>query len=265
MLPALERLLPIEPMTPADLEQTDSSTRSSSEGVAAVDRAFAILGAFDADHPVLTLAELARRTGLYKSTILRLISSIEKAGFIRRLADGQFTIGHEPSRLANLYQTSFRLRDILYPLLQELSDETGETSSFYVEEGESRVVLFRVEPKRTIKVSIHEGDRFPLTVGASGKVLRVFGREAASDLPEVAEQYWASSSGERDPEIAAVSVPVFGPGQLLQGALTLSGPVDRFRGTSVERGCQLLLRAAVLATAALGGNCEGLGRAARDK
>lgn len=249
-------------MTPANLEQTDSSARSSSEGVAAVDRAFAILEAFDADHPVLTLAELARRTGLYKSTILRLISSIEKAGFIRRLADGQFTIGHEPSRLANLYQTSFRLRDILYPLLQDLSDETGETSSFYVEEGESRVVLFRVEPKRTIKVSVHEGDRFPLAVGASGKVLRVFGHKAASDLPDVAECYWASSSGERDPEIAAVSVPVFGPGQLLQGALTLSGPVDRLADKQVVHASELLLRASAKATRALGGESRCLDQAA---
>lgn len=265
MLLALERLLPIEPMTPADLEQTDSAAHNSADGVAAVDRAFAILRAFDADHPVLTLAELARRTGLYKSTILRLINSLEKAGFIRRSADGQFTIGHEPSRLANLYQTSFRLRDILYPLLQELSDETGETSSFYVEEGESRVVLFRVEPKRTIKVSVHEGDRFPLAVGASGKVLRVFGRKADTSLPEIEERYWASSSGERDPEIASVSVPVFGPGKLLQGALTLSGPADRFSGDAVERGSQLLLRAAVRATVALGSTCEGLERAARER
>lgn len=250
-------------MTPADPEHTESSARSSSDGVAAVDRAFAILRAFDADHSLLTLAELARRTGLYKSTILRLISSLERAGFIRRLADGQFTIGHEPSRLANLYQTSFRLRDILYPLLQELSDETGETSSFYVEEGESRVVLFRVEPKRTIRVSIHEGDRFPLAVGASGKVLRVFGRTADSRLPEVAERYWASSSGERDPEIASVSVPVFGPGQLLQGALTLSGPADRLGEAQVARAIRLLLQVAGKATAALGGDSRCLERAER--
>lgn len=248
-------------MTPADLEQTEPSARSSADGVAAVDRAFAILRAFDADHHVLTLAELARRTGLYKSTILRLISSLERAGFIRRLADGQFTIGHEPSRLANLYQTSFRLRDILYPLLQELSDETGETSSFYVEEGESRVVLFRVEPKRTIKVSVHEGDRFPIAVGASGKVLRVFGRMADTRLPEIAERYWAVSAGERDPEIAAISVPVFGPERILQGALTVSGPVDRLVQDQITHAAKLLLRAAVAATKALGGEAGSLERA----
>lgn len=120
-------------MTSANSENNDSTTRGASDGVAAFDRAFAILGAFDANHSALTLVELARRTGLYKSTILRLITSLEWAGFIRRMVDGQFTIGHEPSRLANLYQTSFRLRDILYPLLQAISDETRETSSFYLE------------------------------------------------------------------------------------------------------------------------------------
>jgi DNA-binding MarR family transcriptional regulator len=47
--------------------------------------AFAILNAFKSDDPhMLSLAELARRTGLYKSTILRLLASLEHAWFIRK-------------------------------------------------------------------------------------------------------------------------------------------------------------------------------------
>src|SRR5476649_2539979 len=94
--------------------ETDPSKQPADGGVAAVDRAFAILGAFDVDRGSLTLAEIARRTGLYKSTILRLMTSLEKAGFIRRLVDGQYAVGPEPLRLAQIYQTSFRLRDVIY-------------------------------------------------------------------------------------------------------------------------------------------------------
>lgn len=119
-------------------------------------------------------------------------------------------------------------------------------------------MLFRVEPKRTIKVSIHEVDRFPIAVGASGKVLRVFGRYGDTQLPEVAERYWASSAGARDPEIASVSVPVFGPGQLLQGALTLSGRAERLGPAQVASACKILLKAAARATSDLGGDCTGL-------
>lgn len=222
-------------------------------GVAAVDRAFAILAAFDSDRPSLPLAEISRRTGLYKSTILRLMTSLERAGFIRRLADGQFAVGHEPLRLAQLYQGAFNLRDALLPILEALSQECAETSSFYVAQGASRVVLLRVEPKRSVRVSIHEGDRFPINAGASGKVLRAFGTAKDPSLESIREQCWAVSFGERDPDTAAISVPVFGTENELVGALTLSGPADRFNAEQIKRVRSTVLRKASQATAALGG------------
>lgn len=71
-------------------------------GVAAVDRAFLILSAFQEGDNPLSLALLARRTGLYKSTILRLMQSLIRAGFVVRLPDGNYVVGPAPSRLAKL-------------------------------------------------------------------------------------------------------------------------------------------------------------------
>ncbi|MFA7891475.1 IclR family transcriptional regulator [Pseudomonas putida] len=240
---------------PTNDESVTPEPKSSSDGgVAAVDRAFAILSAFDTDRSSLPLAEISRRTGLYKSTILRLISSLERAGFVRRLPDGLYTIGHEPLRLAQIYQSSFRLRDAIYPVLEALTEETGETSSFYVIENDSRVVLFRVEPKRAVRFSIHEGDRFPLHAGASGKVLRAFGPPADKAVLDVLEQCWAVSYGERDPETASLSAPVFAFGQEFKGALTVSGPAERLNKEQVRMICQMLLKRAAQATNLLGGN-----------
>ena len=240
---------------PTDNEPASAAPKNSSEGgVAAVDRAFTILSVFDNDRRSLPLAEISRRTGLYKSTILRLMSSLEKAGFMRRLADGEYTIGHEPLRLAQVYQASFRLRDSVYPVLEALTEESGETSSFYVIENGSRVVLFRVEPKRAVRFSIHEGDRFPLHAGASGKILRAFGPSADRALGEVREQFWASSFGERDPDTASISAPVFGVGNGFKGALTLSGPSERFNKEQMQAARLHLLKRAAQATSLLGGS-----------
>ena len=238
--------------------QLADQPESAEGGVAAVDRAFAILGAFNIDQDCLTLAEIARRTGLYKSTILRLIVSLEKAGFLRRQGDGRYSVGPEPLRLSQLYQASFRLRDVIYPLLESITEESGETSSFYVLENGSRVVLFRVEPKRAVRVSIVEGARFTLERGASGKILRAFSRVADPSLTEVREQFWASSFGERDPETSAVSVPVFAMGFELKGALTLSGPSERLTKEHVRSAVSILLRSALIATTSLGGNTKAL-------
>jgi DNA-binding IclR family transcriptional regulator len=241
-------------MSKQSLSEDESSTPAAEGGVAAVDRAFAILAAFDVGSNSLPLAEIARRTGLYKSTILRLMSSLERAGFIRRLGDGQYAVGPEPLRLAQVYQTSFRLRDVIYPLLESLSLASGETSSFYVRENDTRVVLFRVEPKRAVRVALHEGARFSLNVGASGKVLRAFAGTSDPMLGIVREQFWATSFGERDAETAAVSVPVFNAAYDLTGAMTLSGPAERFSQEKVATACGLLLEAAAKATLALGGD-----------
>ncbi|MCQ9424075.1 IclR family transcriptional regulator [Pseudomonas sp. LJDD11] len=239
---------------PKSSASTEESSQGHAEGgVAAVDRAFSILAAFEPGQSSLPLAEIARRTGLYKSTILRLMSSLEHAGYVRRLADGQFTIGPEPLRLAQIYQASFRLRDAIHPMLEALTEESGETSSFYVIEHDSRVVLFRVEPKRAVRFSIHEGDRFPLHAGASGKILRAFGVPADRGLPDVRQQFWAASYGERDPDTASVSVPVFGMNYEFKGALTLSGPAERFSKEKVEAARQQLLLRAAQATQLLGG------------
>ena len=53
-----------------------------SPGVAAVDRALTILSAFEDAPEPMTLAELARRTGMYKSTLLRLVFAAERPDLV---------------------------------------------------------------------------------------------------------------------------------------------------------------------------------------
>lgn len=223
-------------------------------GAAAVDRAFAILAVFDKDACQLTLAEIARRTGFYKSTILRLLSSLEKAGFVRKSTDGRYCIGPEPLRLSSLYQASFRLRDVLLPHLEHLSNVSGETSSFYIIDNDWRVILYRVEPRRAVRVSIREGDRFSVKYGASGKILSAFTYRDDPIFDETRKNFWAESYGERDPETASVSVPVFGVGGTLQGAITLSGPKERFTAQSIKNILGTLFQSAIHSSKELGGD-----------
>ena len=79
-------------------------------GVAAVDRALSILDALTDDK--VTLAELSKRTDLYKSTVLRLLKSLEKFGYVLRSADGSYRLGSKVLHLGALYQRHFKhLRD----------------------------------------------------------------------------------------------------------------------------------------------------------
>ena len=234
------------------------STSSSETGVAAVDRALAILAAFrDEDH-ALSLAELADRSGLYKSTILRIADSLLRAGYLRKLPDGSYQVGAAPLRLASLFQRQTRTSDLVPPILRDVVERTEECASFYIREGNFGVCLHRVDCSRMVRDTIREGDRLPIDKGAACHVLRAFCGESGKKLDEVRVHGYCTSFGEYDPEIAAVSVPVVGMHQTLVGALTISGPRYRFDEASVKRMLSSLGIFARKLTSDFGGDAEWL-------
>ncbi|MDX2103877.1 MAG: IclR family transcriptional regulator [Alphaproteobacteria bacterium] len=228
----------------------------SSDKVAAVERAFSILGAFREEEPHLSLVELSRRTGLYKSTILRLAASLERCGYLRRMEGGGYRIGPTPLALGRIYQAGFRIGDAIQPILTRLAEASSESASFSVRDGDTRIVLHRVESPRRVRDVFHVGDRLPLR-GAGGKVLLAFAPGPAPAEPElltIRAEFVATSVAEASEDTAGVASPVFGSDGALVGAIGLSGPLDRFTATSVAWMRAAVPAAAMEATQALGGD-----------
>ncbi len=201
---------------------------ADTKGVEAVDRALKILDCFSADTQEISLAELSRRTEFYKSTILRLVASLERFGYLVRGETGRYRLGPATWRLGSCYRQSFDLAEVLRPELKTLCEATNETASFYIREGNSRICLYRVEPERAIRHSIVEGESMPLDRGASGRVLLAFSDGVDEPDSDVRGKGYAVSRGERDPEVAAVSVPLIAKSGRLVGALSVSGLITRF-------------------------------------
>lgn len=222
-------------------------------GVAAVERALAILNAFQAGDSSLTLNELARRTGMYKSTILRLIVTLVQEHCIVRLDDGTYQLGSKLLYWGGLYQAALRLDDHVPPVLRRLVEETGEGASFFTREGDLRVCLFRVDSPRSVRDHIRTGDLLPLDKGAAARVLVRFGQAPASHAGSPLYPLIATV-GEREPDIAAIAAPVFGPQQSLRGAVAVSGPAARFVPELVPTMSQAVLKAASELTRRLGGD-----------
>ena len=205
-------------------EQNDDSRPR----VEAVERSLALLQCFEKPGEELTLAVLAQRSGFYKSTILRLTASLIHMGFLQRDASGLFRLGPELRRLGALSRTRVDLEPVIRPVLMELSARSQETVSFYVRDGEERICRYRVNSPRSARHHLEEGTRHPLGSGAAGKVLRAFSGEQGAAADAVREQGWAASLGERDPDLAAIAVPVRNPQGELLGALVISGLIYRF-------------------------------------
>lgn len=198
------------------------------EGVEAVDRALKILACFEPGTHRLSLAELAQQTGYYKSTILRLAASLERFNYIARSESGRFRLGPAAWQLGSCYRQAFNLADVLRPELEALSAATRETASFYIREGNNRICLYRSEPDRAIRHTISEGAKMPLERGASGRVLLAFSGDDADWAATIRNQGHAVSLGERDLEVAAISVPLVAGSGRLVGALAVSGLITRF-------------------------------------
>lgn len=225
-------------------------------GVDSVERALTILEAFGDGMPGLTLAELAQRTGLYPSTILRITASLDRFGYLHRNKAGQFRLGPALLRLGLQYRNAFDLADYVRPALDRLVDRSGETSTFFVREADRRVCLYRRESPRTLRYHIDEGAILPLDRGAGGHVLLAFTTDASPVLEDVRQRRLSISVGERDPEIAAIAAPVFGPAGAFLGALGLSGPRPRFAGEALPALVATLTAEAQALSRALGGGAR---------
>ncbi|WP_114965776.1 IclR family transcriptional regulator [Alkalilacustris brevis] len=193
-----------------------------------VERALSILSAFSVRRPRMTLAELARETGLHKSTILRLTRSMAIYGFIDRDAEGRFSIGASVWHLGLIFRQEFDSGETLRPVLRRLVEATGETASYFVRAGNDRVCLYRENISNLVEYGVEEGMRLRLGTGASGLVLRHFTGEALADLSAFNKNGTVDLESTRNPNIASISAPVFSSTGQFRGALTISGLNTRF-------------------------------------
>ncbi|RYX96795.1 MAG: IclR family transcriptional regulator [Comamonadaceae bacterium] len=211
-------------------------------GAAAVDRALTLLAAFRAGDTSLSLATLAERTLLYKSTVLRLLASLEHGRIVQRLEDGRYTLGPEIARLHAVYAASFSLDRVVMPALKELVAATGESAAYHVRQGESRLCLYRVDSPHPVRDHIKAGDVLPADRGSGARVLIAFGTAPARAGTEAEQTLYArirhqgyyAATGDRLAEVAGISAPVYKADGSLGGALTLTMPTSRYQEKHIQ-------------------------------
>lgn len=216
--------------------------------VRAVERALDVLAAFDEAKGEKGPTALAAELGLDKSTVLRLLYTMERKGFVEENPETQrYRLGPRVLSLAGRFFSENELSNIGFPEVERLRDLTRETASIYVRSGFDRICVQRLEGTNSLRIFVRLGQRLPMYAGAASQVLTAFMPEAErrafvarmpcpatfdreawlSLLDRVREYGYAISHGQRHPEIAAVAAPIFGRGDQLVASLSLSGPVAR--------------------------------------
>jgi DNA-binding IclR family transcriptional regulator len=230
-----------------------------------VTKALLVLDQFLDGSPEFTAAQLASRTGIHKTTVLRLCASLENVGLLQRESSRAYRIGPKVWQLAQMYRRNFRLEDVVRPRLAALRDATGESVSFYVAEGDERICLFRENSTFVVRHHLDEGVRLPLDRGVVGRVLMAYLGARGASFDKIRKSGHLIAQG-REPDTTSVSVPVLDFQGRLRGALVVSGPSFRFGPRAAERALKLLREAAIEISRSLPQALEdGVRRAIKDR
>lgn len=144
----------------------------------------AILDAL-AEHGEVNVARLAELTGEPRSSLYRLLQSLQDHDYVERgAARGTFRLGLELLTLGTAVAGQFDVRRNALPIMQRLHEEDGETIFLCVRQGDDAVCIERIDGREVQVLALRIGGRLPLHAGAASRALLAFAPQ--SDW----EEYW---------------------------------------------------------------------------
>jgi DNA-binding IclR family transcriptional regulator len=219
-----------------------------------VERAFAILCVLAERSDPMGVSEIARRTGLPKSTVHLGLQTMRTLGFVEQEPDGdRYGLGLQAAQLGVQALDHSRLVRYLRPRMEQLAHESGEAVSLGIRQNRSVVFIERYETLHVLSTSIRVGLPMPLHALATGKVLlaaltddevrEIYPDEELpeqsektirtltalfEELAQVRERGYAHNHDELYDGVSAAAVPVR-LGNHVVAALSIAGPTSRFR------------------------------------
>ena len=210
----------------------------------ALQRAVQLLHRIGEQPAELTVSELANGTGMPTSTAYRLLAELEQHGLVQRGDDRTVALGTRLVALGRTAEQALRER-LVEPakeVMEQLSEQTGETAILTTPCGLEGIVLHVVEAERhSVRLSYTAYRRAPIHRGASGKILAAYlepvererllravgdlrlGRE----LDRIRRAGFAFTIGELDVGAAGLAAPIFDRRGRIAAGLSIAGPVDR--------------------------------------
>ena len=227
-------------------------------------RGLQVISSFDADHPSMTLSEVAVRTGLSRATARRFLLTLQDLGYVR--SDGKyFELTSKVLQLGYAYLSSATLPQLIEPVLEELSAKVHESASASVLDDSDIVYIARVHTRSIMRVGISVGTRFPALNTSMGRVHLAYqsqekqdavvaaGMPAATgvgidnpqdllaELHKIRAQGYAVVDQELEIGLRSVAVPVFGPDGTVVAAMNVSMSVHPNTVESAEQAAQKIL------------------------
>ncbi len=198
--------------------------------VTAIEKTLLILSIFTMEKPSLSLKEICDQVGFNASTTYRILQTLSEYGYVIRTANKNYCIGTTPLSLSAIYQKTNQLTQIS-PVVDHIRDVCNETSSFFIQQDNDRICLYRAHSHDMIRHNIDVGTQLELNRGASGRVILAYGRrmqDKSGFFKNIRDKGYYLSINEHNAALFAISKPILSESGQFIGALTISGPISRF-------------------------------------
>ncbi len=242
-----------------------------SESVRAVERALDVLLCFSSQTPELTMSQISEKIGINKSTVHRLLLTLERKRFVERDPfSGIYRPGLRLLQMSSLAMEHNNLRRLAAPFLQDLCAQHRENVNLALLDGADVIYVDVVEGSQRVKLAAATGQRLPAFCTASGKAILAFlSDEDVSrilergmpkytratnsskerffeDMKEIRSRGFAISEEEFEDGINAVAVPIC---KQPIASVSIAGPAYRMdRARMTELGASLLAAAKNITT-----------------
>lgn len=227
--------------------------------VQSLKRAFDILQAIADNDEGVGLSEIARQVTLPKSTVSRMLSTLESLNAVKRLKDADgYQIGDAIVTLSANVSYPRTLIAIARPFLQELSQQTGETISLGIPDGDMSKTIDQINGHGEWQLRSWVGKRLPLYCTSDGKLYLAAWKEQAlaeylsqpferytentitdpalirQELVQIRSRGFAWNRCERDVDLASIAVPIRDENGHTVAAVCMFGPAFRFPAEGKE-------------------------------
>ena len=219
-----------------------AATRRSAYSIEVLRRSIDVLNVFDHARPTLPLKDIVALTGLPKTTVFRVLSTlIEIDMCAHEPSTGNYSLGFGLLRLADVRRRQTGVHEVVLPVMRELRNAVGETVVLSVRAGDARVHIDLVESLQEVRRTVVIGVPAPLYVGASAKVLLAGLADAdieaylARTPLKAFQNSTITSSDTVWSEVRLIRKRGFAEskGELISGGGSLAAPIRDYSGSTV--------------------------------
>ena len=227
--------------------QEEMLSVESRDFVTALASGLEVIQAFDHEHPRMTLSEVAARTGMNRAKARRFLLTLHALGYVRK-QQRYFELAPRVLQLGYAFLSANNYRDVIQQHLEDITAETGESSSLGVLDGNDVIYVARSAAKhRLMAITLSVGTRLPAAHTSMGRMLLAqlsdtdldhflasvalapYTEKTVTDVSELRNQIlkarqqgYAISDQELDSGLRSIAVPVYDAKQHLMGAINIS-------------------------------------------